>query len=186
MLKNYNFSVVRDFAMMYRSNLHKLGRAKVHSHCPLQTTCWIIRPSTTVLFLIFTSHVSNSCPKLLSILFYLVWVIYPVGQTPSGHMCYLELASWGLHIHVARQPFPRNRGVHMLFPRPLKEPHRSFFHLYWSHSCCHLRLDSVRHLHAGELKGPARCPHSQLLLPMVHCVSPGPSKYLSMILQISY
>jgi hypothetical protein len=41
---------------------------------------------------------------------------------------YLELAACGLHIHMAHCPSPRDGGAYVLFSRPLKGPHRSFFH----------------------------------------------------------
>jgi hypothetical protein len=73
--------------------------------------------------------ISCCCPSCL--------VVHPAGHFPIGHMCYLKLAMRSHHSGTLAPP--HNGGAYILFSRPFQEPHRPFFHLYWSRSCCCLR-----------------------------------------------
>jgi hypothetical protein len=48
------------------------------------------------------------------------------------------------HTHGTLAPPPRYGRAYTLFSRLLKEPHMSYFHPYWSHSCYCLRWKRVK------------------------------------------
>jgi hypothetical protein len=58
--------------------------------------------------------------------------VHPVGQSPLSPMCYLELACGPAYTGTLAPP--SQWGAHVLFPKVLKGPHKSFYHL--AHCCC--------------------------------------------------
>jgi hypothetical protein len=110
----------------------------VHGQCSLQTTCCIISPHTTVIFLNFY----DPCKRLL----YKAVVQDPPSWAVSLRPYVLSLASIASssHTHGTLVPPPRYGRAYTLFSRLLKEPHMSYFHPCWSHSCCCLRWKRVK------------------------------------------
>jgi hypothetical protein len=102
----------------------------------LQTTFWIIHPHTTDFFLFSMSHVSDSSSQTVAP----SWMGGPPSWAVSRGPYVLSRASivWPSHT-CGMLATPPDVGAHILFLRPFKEPHQSFFHLYWSRSCCCLR-----------------------------------------------
>ncbi len=85
----------------------------MYDHCSLPTTCWIVRPHTTVLFLFV--HV------LRTVILVPGFHLSPPSWAASslGHKRYLELAR-GLTYTLHAAPPPRDEGVNVLVSRPLK------------------------------------------------------------------
>jgi hypothetical protein len=90
------------------------------------------------------------------------WVVF-IGQ----HVLSQASIAWPWYARGTRAP-PHHEGTKVLFSRPLKESHKSFFHTYRSRSLMLRCWWAVLVLHAGELPVPARYAPSLLLLTSVH------------------
>jgi hypothetical protein len=100
-------------------------------------------------------------------LLHLVCVVLPAGQSPKVYTGYLKLSPQ-VH-HICGTLVPHCDGEYVLFLRLLTEPHRSYFHPYWSWSRCCLKCKRGLNISSSlVIVGMASFPQPDLLLTVVH------------------